>query len=89
MSSQTRKPGVHIAWKTVTYRSVALMILTGALVCLGAMRLAFPEFTQSGINAADNVASKVLERVAGMAPAPGTGVATAQQAHGGLQRAAG
>ncbi len=81
VSSQTRKPGVHIAWKTVTYRSVALMILTGALVCLGAMRLAFPEFTQSGINAADNVASKVLERVAGMAPAPGTGVATAQQAH--------
>jgi hypothetical protein len=81
VSSQTRKPGVHIAWKTVTYRSVALMILTGALVCLGAMRLAFPEFTQSGINAADNVASKVLERVAGMAPAPGTGMATAQQAH--------
>ena len=29
MSSQTRKPGIHIAWKTVTYRSVALLILAG------------------------------------------------------------
>ena len=27
MSSETRKPGYHIAWKTVTYRSVALLIL--------------------------------------------------------------
>ena len=30
MSSSTRKPGIHVAWKTVTYRSVALLILAGA-----------------------------------------------------------
>jgi hypothetical protein len=81
VSSQTRKPGVQIAWKTVTYRSVALMILAGAGLCLGAMRLAFPEFTASGIKAADHMAGRVLERVAGMAPAPGSGTTTAQQAH--------
>ncbi len=81
VSSQTRKPGVHIAWKTVTYRSVALMILAGASLCFLAMRMAFPEFTASGIKAADGVASRVLERVAGMAPPAGGGMATAQQAH--------
>ncbi|MGA6983415.1 MAG: hypothetical protein WBZ11_17820, partial [Candidatus Sulfotelmatobacter sp.] len=81
VSSQTRKPGVHIAWKTVTYRSVALMILTGAALCLLAMRLAFPQFTESGIKAADGLATRVLEKVAGMAPAAGSGISTAQQAH--------
>jgi hypothetical protein len=43
--------------------------------------VAFPQFTANTINAADNVANRILERVAGMAPAPGSGVSTAQQAH--------
>lgn len=81
MSSTTRKPGIHVAWKTVTYRSVALLILAVVGVLFIGLRVAFPQFTQSGIDAADNAASKVLERVAGMAPAAGTGVSTAQQAH--------
>jgi FecR protein len=81
VSSQTRKPGVHIAWKTVTYRSVALLILAAALVCLVGMKLAFPQFTESSIKAADGVANRVLERVAGMAPPARSGVSTAQQAH--------
>jgi hypothetical protein len=59
---------MHVAWKTVTYRSVALMILAAfALLGLG-MRLAFPQFTEGSIQAADNLASKVLERVAGALP---------------------
>ncbi len=81
MSSPTRKPGIHIAWKTVTYRSVALLIVAGAAVFLIAIRLTFPQFTDSSIKAAGNVANKALERVAGMAPAAGSGVSTAQQAH--------
>jgi hypothetical protein len=81
VSSQTRKPGIHIAWTTVTYRSVALMILAGAALFFGAMRVVFPQFTESSIKAADGMANKVLERVAGMAPAPGNGTITAQQAH--------
>ena len=81
MSSQTRKPSVHIAWKTVTYRSVALLVLAAILVCLFGIRLAFPQFTASSIRAADGVANKVLERVAGMTPPAGSGVSTAQQAH--------
>jgi hypothetical protein len=81
VSSQTRKPGIHLAWTTVTYRSVALLILAGVGVCFLGMRIAFPEFTQNSIKAADGMANKVLEKVAGMAPPAGTGVSTAQQAH--------
>ena len=49
MSSQTRKPGIHIAWKTVTYRSVALMIVAGDAVLLVGVRLTYPQFTENSI----------------------------------------
>jgi hypothetical protein len=81
VSSPTRKPGIHIAWKTVTYRSVALMIIGGFAVVLIGIRLTFPQFSESSIKAAGSVADKALERVAGMAPAAGHGASTAQQAH--------
>jgi hypothetical protein len=81
VSSQTRKPGIHVAWTTVTYRSVALMILAGVAIFFGAMKIAFPQFTDTSIKAANGVASKILERVAGMAPPAGSGASTAQQAH--------
>jgi hypothetical protein len=81
VSSSTRKPGIHVAWKTVTYRSVALLIVAGAAVFFVAMRFTFPQFTESGLRATSNFASRALERVAGMAPAAGSGVSVAQQAH--------
>jgi hypothetical protein len=81
VSSPIRKPGIHIAWTTVTYRSVALLIVAGAVVFLIAVRLTFPQFTENSLKAAGNVANKALERVAGMAPAAGSGVSVAQQAH--------
>jgi hypothetical protein len=81
VSSANRKPGVHIAWTTVTYRSVALLILAIVAVFFIAMRAAFPQFTQNSLNKADGVVGKVLERVAGMAPAASSGITTAQQAH--------
>jgi hypothetical protein len=81
VSSSTRKPGIHIAWKTVTYRSVALLIVGGAVVLFIGVRLTFPQFTESSIKAAGGVARQVLERVAGMAPPAGSGMSTAQQAH--------
>ena len=81
MSSQTRKPGIHVAWKTVTYRSVALLILAGFALFTLAMRLAFPQFTESSMRAADGVANRVLERMAGMAPPASGGKVTAQNAH--------
>ncbi len=81
MSSDNRKPGLHVAWTTVTYRSLALLIIAIAAGFFMSMRLAFPQFTQSSVKKAGDVTSKLLEHVAGMAPATGTGVITAQQAH--------
>jgi hypothetical protein len=81
VSSDNRKSGIHVAWTTVTYRSVVLMILAVLVVFLIAVRVAFPQFTENTMKSGENVASKVLERVAGMAPTTGSGVLTAQQAH--------
>jgi hypothetical protein len=60
---------------------VALLIVAGAVVFFVALRLTFPQFTENSIKAAGGVANKAVERVAGMAPAAGGGVSTAQQAH--------
>ncbi|HYM77721.1 MAG TPA: hypothetical protein VE377_17235 [Candidatus Dormibacteraeota bacterium] len=81
MSSNDRKPGIHIAWTTITYRSVALLVLAIGAIFFVAMRVAFPQFTQASLEKAGDVTSKMLEKVAGMAPPAGTGVVTAQQAH--------
>ena len=81
MSSDDRKPGIHVAWTTVTYRSLALLILAGVIIFLVAVRVAFPTFSENSVKKAGDVAGKLLERVAGMAPAVGTGALTAQQAH--------
>jgi hypothetical protein len=81
VSSANRKPGIHVAWTTVTYRSVALLILAGAVVCFIAMRVAFPQFTQNSVKAVDNIAGKLLEKVAGISPPVTAGASTAQQAH--------
>ena len=81
MSSNNRRPGVHIAWTTITYRSVALLVLAVCAIFFVAVRVTFPQFTQNTVQKAGDVASKMLEKIAGMAPAAGTGVITAQQAH--------
>ncbi len=81
MSANKSKSGIHVAWTTITYRSVALVIVAVAAISFVAMRFAFPEFTDASLKKADNVAGRILERVAGMAPATGTGVSIAQQAH--------
>src|SRR3982075_2755098 len=58
------------------------MLAIGAVVLLFlAMRITLPQFTASSVHAANGVASKVFERIAGMAPLTGSGVVTAQQAH--------
>ncbi len=70
MSSSKRKPGVYIAWKTVTYRSVLLIVLAVALVFGVAMHFAFPKFTDNTVKAAGSLTTNMLERIAGMAPPP-------------------
>jgi FecR protein len=81
VSSDNRKPGIHVAWTTVTYRSVVLLVMAGVAVFLIFLRVTFPQFSENTLKSGENVAGKLLERVAGMAPTTGSGVLTAQQAH--------
>ena len=81
MSSDNRKPGIHVAWTTITYRSVVLLVMAGLLIFGVVVRFTFPQFTENSLKAGGNVFGKLLERIQGMAPVPGTGLSTAQQAH--------
>ena len=81
MSSDNRKSGIHVAWTTITYRSVALLILAGLAIFGVAVRVTFPQFTDNSIKAVENLASKILEKVGGITPPAGSGISTSQQAH--------
>ena len=80
--SNNNKPGLYVAWKTVTYRSV-IMALLGVLLIFGAiMHVAFPKFTDSTVKAAGKLSTGLLEKVAGLAPPlKGPSAALSQQAH--------
>jgi hypothetical protein len=78
--SPNRKSGIQIAWKTVTYRSVFLIVLAIFLVLGAGARMAFPEFSHSTVKAASSLITNLLERVA--APTTNTKAgSTLQQAH--------
>ena len=80
--SNRPKSEIYVAWKQVTYRSVALALLGVVLIFAALMHLAFPEFTDNTVKAAGRLSSTLLERVAGLAPPlKGPSVAVAQQAH--------
>lgn len=80
--SSERKPGIHIAWKTVTYRSVALVIVMGLLLFFAGLRFAFPQFTQTSMQMAVHLTDVLLQKVAGAAGTPAaSGVMSSQQAH--------
>ncbi len=76
------KPGVYVAWKQVTYRSVIMALLAVALIFGVALHVAFPKFTDSTVKAAETFSTGLLEKVAGLAPPlKGPSAAVAQQAH--------
>jgi hypothetical protein len=73
---------IYVAWKQVTYRSVALAVLGGAVLFAVLMHITFPQFTDSTVKAAGRLSTNLLERVAGLAPPlKGPSVAVSQQAH--------
>jgi hypothetical protein len=80
--SSTPKQGIHIAWKTVTYRSVVLAVLGVMVLFLAAVRFTFPQFTESSVKAASSLAGNLLEKIAGAAGTPAkSGAMNSQQAH--------
>ena len=80
MSSSKRKPGVYIAWKTVTYRSVLLIVLVVALVFGVAMHFAFPQFTDNTVKAAGSPTTNTPEWIAGVASSEKSSAGTEKQA---------
>ena len=81
MSSNKRKPGIYLAWRTVTYRSVALIVLA-ALALLGvALHFAFPQATDSGVKQITKLTNNLLERIAGEATDTKPNVVSDRQAH--------
>jgi hypothetical protein len=75
-----RKSEIQIAWKTVTYRSVVMMILAAFVVMAVGTRLAFPEFTERRIKATNSLLTSLFEHLAQPANStPSNGAA--QQAH--------
>jgi hypothetical protein len=76
-----RRSGIQIAWKTITYRSVMMLILLGMAVLAVGARLAFPDFTENTVKAAGNVFTNLLERVAAQENRGKRGNETSQQAH--------
>jgi len=80
--SNKNKPGLYVAWKTVTYRSVIMALVGLALIFAAVIHLAFPKFTDSTVKAAENLSTGLLEKVAGLAPPlKPPSVAVSQQAH--------
>ena len=80
--SNRPKPGVYVAWKTVTYRSVFIALLGVVLIFGAVMHVAFPKFTDSTVKAAGKISNSLLEKVAGLAPpTKGTSAGVGQQAH--------
>ena len=81
MSNQN-KPGLYVAWKTVTYRSVIMTLLGAGLIFAVVMYEAFPKFTDATVKAAGRFTSALLEKVAGLAPPlKGPSPKVSQQAH--------
>jgi hypothetical protein len=80
--SQRPKPGIYVAWKTVTYRSVVLAALGMILLVAFITHLAFPQFTDSTVKAAGRYSSNLLEKIVGLAPqVDKSSASVAQQAH--------
>jgi hypothetical protein len=74
-----QKPGIQIAWKTVTYRSVVLFVMAILMGLLVATRFTFPQFSANAEKAVSSLFTNLLERVAAQ-PTTNHGV-TSQQAH--------
>jgi hypothetical protein len=81
VSSSSSKPGIHVAWKTVTYRSVALVVLFAAVLLFIGMNFAFPQFTQKGVKSVSKLGGSLLEIIAGAGGKAKSGTLNSQQAH--------
>jgi FecR protein len=81
VSSSSSKPGIHVAWKTVTYRSVALGVLFVVVVLAIGVNFAFPQFSQKEMKSVTNLGGSLLEAIAGVGGKVKSSSVSSQQAH--------
>ncbi|MBV8475489.1 MAG: hypothetical protein JO266_19430 [Acidobacteria bacterium] len=81
MSSNKRKPGIYLAWRTVTYRSVALIAFALLTILGTVVHLAFPQATDSSVKQITKLTSALIERLAGEASAEKPSGVMDRQAH--------
>jgi hypothetical protein len=81
VSSNKPKPGIYLAWRTVTYRSVALLVLAGLALFGVILHFAFPQATDSGVKQITKLTNNLLERIAGEATENKPSVVSDRQAH--------
>lgn len=79
--SSKRKPGIYLTWRTVTYRSVVLMVAGGVLLLAAGMHFAFPQFTDNGIKQVSSLTTNLLERLVGDGSSRGDTAGVSRQAH--------
>jgi hypothetical protein len=79
--SAIRKPGIHVAWKTVTYRSVALAALFVVVLLSVGLHFAFPQATERSVESVSSLGSKLLNLVAGYGGSAKPRTVSSQQAH--------
>src|SRR5437667_3308535 len=79
--SSSHKPAIHVAWKTVTYRSVALGILFLMSIFFAGLYFAFPQFTQNGIKSVTSLTAKLMEGFASSGAPVKANSMNSQQAH--------
>lgn len=78
--SARRKSGFQISWTTITYRSVALVIVGIALLCGLISYIIFPQPTTSAMESVTGYFGGLIRKIAGTQPAGSPSVG-AQQAH--------
>lgn len=75
-----KEPGIHVAWTTISYRSVLLLVVAILAAVVFGMYLMFPETTKKGIDSAGSLFQGLLEKIGGSGKASTKpGVATGQQ----------
>jgi hypothetical protein len=79
--SSNRKPGIYLTWRTVTYRSVVLMVLAGVVLLTAGMHFVFPQFTDNGAKQVSKLFTTLLERIAGGGDGSGDAAGASRQAH--------
>ena len=76
-----QKPGIHVAWVSVTYRVVLAAVALLVLAFGAVMHFAFPQATETGLNTVNHFSLEVLEKIAGSAESTEKPSANSQQAH--------